>query len=370
MLGFTERKKMLSKTNQLAAIDVFCGVGGLTYGLKKAGIPVLAGFDIDENCKYAYEKNNDAVFISKDIRNITAEELNKFYPEDSERIMVGCAPCQTFSTHTNKIPGREKDQKWGLITEYLNKILVVNPSVVSMENVPGLTKYEIFDEFVAALKEAGYYVSYQIVYCPEYGIAQRRRRLVLLASKYGDILLIPPTHKKEDFLTVRDVIGNLPRISPGEVNVTDSLHKSSGIKELGLKRLKASKPGGNWLDWPEELRAECHKKDSGNSYKGVYARMSWDALAPTITTQFNNFGTGRFGHPEQDRALSLREGALIQTFPLSYEFTDDDESMSFSKVARMIGNAVPVRLGEVIGQSIIQHLEKYKVTENSDQVKL
>ena len=350
-------------TNNIAAIDLFCGVGGLTHGLIKAGVPVIAGYDLDDQCKYAYEHNNNAKFFSKDIKDVTANELQNLFPENAEKVMVGCAPCQTFSTHTHKIPSRDKDVKWGLINEYLAKILEVMPSVVSMENVPGLAKYPIFRDFVKSLEKAGYNVFYKVVYCPDYGIAQSRRRLVLMASLYGDIELIPPTHDKSNYPTVRDVIGSQPEISSGEQHQSDPLHKAAGLSEISAKRIRASKPGGTWLDWPEELRADCHKKDSGSTYKSVYARMKWNSLAPTITTQFYSYGTGRFGHPEQHRALSIREGALIQTFPKTYQFIEKSAPVQFLNLCRMIGNAVPVRLGEVIGLSILKHIEKQKTQE-------
>ena len=350
----------MENLRKLAAIDMFCGAGGLTHGLKLSGINVIAGFDIDETCKYAYEENNQAKFISKDIRQISGKEILDFFPDNSEKIMVGCAPCQTFSMHTHKVSDRDKDQKWGLITEYLNKILEVQPSIVSMENVAGITKYPIFTNFVSSLESEGYSVSYQIVFCPDYGISQTRRRLVLLASKYGPIYLIKPTHNKDNYLKVKDIIGNLPAIKDGEVDENDSLHFAASLSPLNKKRMRASKPGGSWMDWPKSMRADCHKKESGSSYKSVYARMAWDAIAPTITTQFYNFGSGRFGHPSQDRALSVREGALIQTFPLTYKFVPHGETVKKNTVCRMIGNAVPVRLGQVIGESILQHLAAYQ----------
>ena len=351
----------MTNVKKLAVIDMFCGAGGLTHGLKLAGIPVIAGFDIDDTCKYAYEENNQAKFISKDIRQISASEILTLFPENHEKIMVGCAPCQTFSTHTHKISDRDKDQKWGLITEYLKKIIEVQPSIVSMENVRGITKYPIFNDFVTSLEKEGFYVSYKIVFCPDYGIAQSRSRLVLLASKYGEIKLIPPTHAKENYLTVKNVIGHLPSIESGGFDKTDTLHFSASLSKLNKKRMKASTPGGSWMDWPKGLRADCHKKDTGSTYKSVYARMKWDALAPTITTQFYNFGTGRFGHPEQNRALSIREGALIQTFPQTYKFLPPNTLIKKGLICRMIGNAVPVRLGEVIGLSILKHLSEYQV---------
>ncbi|GAJ03489.1 unnamed protein product, partial [marine sediment metagenome] len=143
----------------------------------------------------------------------------------------------------------------------------------------------------------------------------------------------------------------------GEVSTKDALHRASRLGDINLKRIKQSKPGGTWKDWDEDLRSPCHKKDSGKSYCGVYARMSWDTLAPTMTTQFYNYGTGRFGHPEQDRALSLREGALLQTFPPDYDFIDPELTFSKKRLGTHIGNAVPVRLGVIIGRSILNHLE-------------
>lgn len=355
-------KSTAIRNTPLAAIDLFCGAGGLTHGLIKAGIPVLAGFDIDKTCKFAYEHNNgNAKFISKDIKEITSDEIINFFPENVERIMVGCAPCQTFSTHTHKNSGRQKDKKWNLINEYLKKIIDVKPTVLSMENVPGLRNYKIFDDFVSALKKEGYFVSHKLVYCPDFGIPQSRRRLVLLASKYGPIDLIAATHTKDKYETVETVIGNLPKLEAGAVDPNDPLHKCASLSELNMERMVKSKPGGTWLDWPEELRLECHKKKSGSSYKSVYARMKWNALAPTMTTQFHNFGTGRFGHPTQNRALSIREGALIQTFPKDYQFFPKDSAIDIGPTSRMIGNAVPVRLGEVIGRSIKEHLKKHNV---------
>jgi DNA (cytosine-5)-methyltransferase 1 len=153
-------------------------------------------------------------------------------------------------------------------------------------------------------------------------------------------------------------IGNLEPIEAGTSSKKDRLHKSAALSKVNLKRIKKSVPGGSWRDWNEDLRADCHRKETGNTYVSVYARMEWDKPAPTITTQFFGFGTGRFGHPEQDRALSIREGAILQTFPSEYEFIPTTSPVGFKKLGKYIGNAVPVRLGEIIGKSIIRHLEE------------
>ena len=160
-------------------------------------------------------------------------------------------------------------------------------------------------------------------------------------------------HKK-----VVDVIGKLPTLKAGEVDPNDPLHQSSSLSPLNLRRIRHSKPGGTWRDWPEELVAECHKKDSGKTYSGVYARMQWDKPAPTMTTQYFGFGNGRFGHPEQDRAISLREGAIFQGFPKDYKFVPPGAPVKKKELGRMIGNAVPVTLGEAIGRSLLRHVEE------------
>lgn len=343
------------------AIDLFCGAGGLTCGLIQAGIDVAAGIDFDESCRYAYTHNNNCVFIHKKIQDITGEELNRFFEEDDIKILVGCAPCQPFSSHTNnyKKRNKNKDERWFLINDFLRLIRETSPDIVSMENVPNLIDQDIFHSFVNRLRRNGYSVSYQVVFCPDYGIPQNRHRLVLLASKHGRIKLIPPTHTTENYITVRDTIGHLPPIEAGGVAQNDSLHRSSGLSDLNMKRIRASRAGGTWKDWDEDLQCDCHKKDSGKTYGSVYSRMEWDRPSPTITTEFYNYGTGRFGHPEQDRAISLREGALLQTFPDNYVFMPDNK-LSYKQIGKMVGNAVPVELGNVVGRSILNHINSWE----------
>ncbi len=340
----------------VAAVDLFCGIGGLTYGLIEAGIPVVAGIDIDETCKYAYEANNDSDFIRADITDFTGEEISNLYPEGSIKILVGCAPCQPFSPHTQKNKERAEDEKWRLLSSFSRLIREVQPDIVSAENVPAMTRSEVFTDFVSELQSLNYNIFWDKVYCPDYGVPQSRKRLVLLASRLGAIDIIPPTHSQGKYTTARDAIGDLEVIAAGEVSGEDPLHRTSRLCAINLRRIKQSKPGGTWKDWDEVLLSPCHKKKSGKSYSGVYARMSWDTLAPTMTTQFYNYGTGRFGHPDQDRALSLREGALLQTFPPGYDFIDPELSFSIQRLGIHIGNAVPVNLGVVIGRSILRHL--------------
>lgn len=347
---FAEAQQYLPK---IQAIDVFCGIGGLTSGIQQAGIEVVAGLDFDSSCKYSYTENNGSEFIEADVNEYDFSNLSSRFNESSIRVVIGCAPCQPFSSHTNKKANRDKDDRWGLINRFADAIEILSPAVISMENVRGLAKTQIFSSFVKRLTELGYLIDWQIVYCPDYGIPQRRSRLVLLGSKLGEIRIPKSTHTKEDYQTVEDTIKGLPAIRAGSTSKHDKLHKTMKLSPLNLKRIIASKQGGSWKDWNSDLLPECYTKESGSSYTAVYGRMAWKDVAPTITTQFFNYGSGRFGHPTQARALSIREGSLLQTFPPNYRF---DTSLSISTLGRQIGNAVPPRLGEVIGEAIKEHV--------------
>lgn len=336
---------------QIEAVDLFCGVGGLTAGLIKSGIVVKAGYDIANECKFAYETNNNAQFVHKDVAEVTAEEIESWYSTSAIRLLAGCAPCQPFSTY-NQGKDTTKDKKWPLLYHFARLIKEVQPELVTMENVPEVIRHKVYQDFISELEGLGYQVFAKEVVCIDYGIPQTRKRHVVLASKIGKVELIPPTHQKP--VTVKETIGALEPIVAGERVNKDPLHISANLSDLNMKRIKFSKPGGTWRDWPEELRAECHKRDSGQSYPSVYGRMEWDKPAPTMTTLCYGYGNGRFGHPEQDRAISLREAALIQTFPKHYQFSETLQNLTFRRVGRMIGNAVPVRLGEIIGLSILQ----------------
>lgn len=349
---------------RVAAVDVFCGAGGLTRGLLDAGIPVAAGYDVDAACQFPYEHNNSGAEFKKiSVTDLTGKLLAACYPAGHTRILVGCAPCQTFSKYTQGLDN-DNDPKWKLLDEFARLVRELRPDVVSMENVPELQRHSVFDRFLATLDDEGFHFTEdreeQVVYCPDYGIPQHRRRLVLLASRLGPIELIPPTHPPTKYRKVRDVLHRLPALAAGEVSANDPLHRTSELSPLNLRRIRRSSPGGTWRDWPRELVAKCHKAKTGKTYPSVYGRMEWDKPAPTITTQFFGFGNGRFGHPEQDRAISLREGAILQSFPRNYEFVPPGEEYCFKTIGRLIGNAVPVRLGEVIGNSIRLHLDCYE----------
>ena len=347
---------------QIQAIDLFCGAGGLTCGLKKAKIKVRLGVDVDPACKYPYEYNNSATCLLKDVRQIKSVELAAhFTPDTLVRLIAGCAPCQTFSTYNQK--ALKSDSRWWLLREFLRVIQDLKPEFVTMENVPGLAEHPVFGEFLGFLRETGYHVSDQVVRCSDYGIPQQRERLVVIASRLGPITLLPPSHFRKCANTVREAIAGLPALAAGEASTADPMHKTASLSSVNLKRIRASSPGGTWRDWAPNLVADCHKKKTGKTYPGVYGRMSWDEPGPTITTQFFGYGNGRFGHPEQDRAISLREGAILQSFPPTYQFTPPDKPIHKKIIGRLVGNAVPVRLGEVIGLSFQHHLAELAVAE-------
>ncbi|MFK7001308.1 DNA cytosine methyltransferase [Flavobacterium oreochromis] len=343
----------------IAVVDLFCGIGGLTHGFVKEGFTVVAGIDIDETCRYAFEKNNNSKFISKSITEITGGELNNLFGDSKLKILVGCAPCQPFSSLTFKNTKNNENEKWKLLYEFERLIIETKPEIVSMENVSQLINFKkepIFEDFKNTLKKEGYKIHQEIINCPEYGIPQNRKRLVLLASKLGEINLIPKSHSKKNFVTVKDTIGKLPPIEDGEFHPKDKLHFARKLSPENKKRIKNTPYGGSWKDWPEELKLNCHKKDTGKSYSSVYGRMKWEEPSPTMTTHCIGYGNGRFGHPEQDRAISLREASLFQTFPKKYKFYQTGKEISSVTLARQIGNAVPVKLGEVIAKSIKEHL--------------
>ncbi len=348
--------------NRPVCIDLFCGAGGLTHGLLAEGISVVAGIDVDPICRHAYETNNEARFIEQDVSKTTPEEIVALYGEAEIRVLAGCAPCQPFSTYAQRYdtfaePENPGDTpRWALLRHFARLVEGVRPEIVTMENVPTVEKYEVYTEFVASLERLGYRLWHDVVDCSAYGLPQQRRRRVLLASRLGDIELIEPTHDG-DPATVRQAIGTLPPLDNGESSASDALHTAAKLSDLNLERIRASKPGGTWRDWPSHLIAECHRRETGKTYPGVYGRMEWDEPAPTLTTQFFGFGNGRFGHPEQHRAISLREGAILQGFPESYSFLPEGAKIHFKTLGRMIGNAVPVTLGKVIGRSIRRHLD-------------
>ncbi len=346
--------------NTIGVIDLFCGIGGLSHGMYKEGFDIIAGFDIDDTCKYAYEKNNKSTFYKQDIKTVTKEQIGDLFKGYDIKILAGCAPCQPFSSYAFKVKDKDKD-KYDLLYEFGRLVREVLPDIVTMENVAQILSFKqkpVLNDFVVLLRDNGYEVEFKVVYCPDYGIPQTRKRIVLLASRLGRINLIPPTHTKEKYRTVRQTIEKLPPLEAGEICSTDPFHRARSLSELNLKRIKATPANGSWRDWDENLKLVCHKKTSGKSFGSVYGRMNWDEPAPTMTTLCTGLGNGRFGHPEQNRAISLREAAMFQTFPKNYKFFSPKEEISITKASRYIGNAVPPRLGKITAKSIILHIKQ------------
>ena len=358
-LGGTKHSR--DRTN-IKVVDLFCGIGGLSHGFLKEGLQVIAGIDSDSTCKYGYEYNNRAEFICKDIFDVTAGDVKRLFgsEEGQVRVLAGCAPCQPFSRLNI---GKARKQKVQPLERFAQLIEETLPDVVSMENVAGLAdmnRYPIFKTFVDTLERCGYEFEYQIVNAADYGVPQNRYRLVLLASRLGEIRLIGKTHSSRK-RTVKDAIGALPKIKHGETCPTDALHRARKLDPINLARVKATrKNGGNSKNWKRSLKLKCHLEESGMTYRhSVYGRMKWEEPAPTMTTQCVGLGNGRFGHPSQNRAISLREAALLQTFPKGYRFVQPGKPVFTNHVARFIGNAVPVRLGKIIARTIKKHVGCY-----------
>lgn len=335
---------------KIVAIDLFCGAGGLTRGFLEAGIQVLAGIDVDSNAKKAYEINNRVPYIQEDISKITTKRIKDIFSQskNSIKILAGCAPCQPFSNINKK--DIKTDSRRTLLDEFGRLVNGVKPHIVLMENVPGITKKspEVLQRFLSILTQNNYKYDYKVLNAKNFGVPQNRNRFILLASR---IKAFTPNLKETttDLVkTPRDFIVHLDEIRAGEKSLKDSLHRASKMNKINLYRIQNTpKNGGTRIDWGENVpKLECHKKTNG--YKDAYSRIWWDKPSPTITTKFYQYCSGRHGHPEQDRALSLREGALLQTFPENYMFFGN-----MASIARQIGNAVPPLMNKEIVKNCI-----------------
>ena len=230
---------------KIYAVDLFCGAGGLTHGLVKAGVDVRLGVDVDPACEYPYIANNSAEFLLKSVEEIEASELERHYRKNGIKLLAGCAPCQTFSTYNQK--ATESDKRWWLLLQFSRLVDELSPDLVTMENVPRLTEQNVFDEFVANLEGNGYSVEYRVVNCAEYGVPQQRNRLVLLASKLGPISLMTPERFGARPRTVKEAIGNLPPLSAGASDPKDPLHQCSALSEIPRRSSSSPSklPGGD-----------------------------------------------------------------------------------------------------------------------------
>jgi len=344
---------------KLKAIDFFCSIGGMTYGFRKAGINVIAGIDIDTSCKETYEHNNPrSKFIEADIKKYSFEELKKatgITENDDDLVLIGCSPCQYWSIiNTDKT--KSKPLK-NLLSDFQRYVFYFRPGYIVVENVPGIIKRHSksgLKKFVKEIQKLRYVVKYDILNANHYGVPQRRRRFTLIASRVNKEIELPKANKK-DLPTVKQFIGiknGFKKITAGHNDTTNFLHTTAKLSEKNLKRIKKiSHDGGSRLEWENSsrLQLDCYKKLE-KGFSDIYGRMSWDKPAPTITTKFHSLSNGRFGHPTEDRAISLREGATLQTFPKDYVFKEK----SIGKVAKHIGNAVPPELAKLIAASLLQ----------------
>lgn len=341
--------------NRPRAIDLFSGCGGLTLGLKQAGFNVVAAVEFDAAAAKTYTANHSDVALQQiDIRELCADELRGRLGliRGELDLLAGCPPCQGFSTlRTRNGANRNRDARNNLINEMLRFANAFLPKAIMLENVPKLAKHRLFRDFCSALKKLGYQCVFEVKDAAKYGVPQRRRRLILLASRGFDIKFAKAAAK---IRTVRGTIGRLPK--PG--NSRDDLHnfpeKRRTEKVLKLIR-DIPKDGGSRGDLPMSRQLECHKRSDG--FKDIYGRMAWDSVAPTITSGCFNPSKGRFLHPEQDRAITLREAALLQGFPRSYTF-----NVAFGKeaIALMIGNALPPEFIRRHAREIRNGLNQYR----------
>lgn len=349
-----DKKRLKCSNHALHAIDFFCGAGGMTHGLLQSGITVLGGIDNAEDCKSTYEYNNSSArFVTADIGELSSYDLsNSFGVErkDDNLILVGCSPCQYWTKiHTDK---RKSEKSAFLLREFERFVKAFLPGFVVLENVPGLktNKQSYLSSFLTFLANNRYTFFDGIVDASRYGVPQHRKRFLMIASRLYDQVTLPEMHEQP--LTVRDVIGEhngFPCIPAGHIDPTSFIHSTARLSEENLRRIQMTPHnGGNRHSWKDtDLQIPAYRgKD--NSFKDVYGRIYWDKTAPTITTKFHSLSNGRFGHPEENRALSLREGASLQTFPKEYVFY----SSSRGTIAKQIGNAVPPALALKIGSHI------------------
>ncbi|MCB0721065.1 MAG: DNA cytosine methyltransferase [Ignavibacteriae bacterium] len=342
---------------KLKAIDFFCGAGGMTAGFTKAGIKVIAGIDIDKTCKETYVKNNTkSKFIEADIKLLTNETLIKktgIRQNDDNLIFIGCSPCQYWSKiKTDKSKSTESKN---LLKDFQKFVAFFKPGYVVIENVPGILNK--FDEsplkdFLKFLEQEGYKYDFRIVNASHYGVPQTRRRFLLLSSRVNDSIALPTPDTKENPPTVRQFISSKRIFKPIRAGHRDNslfMHTSSDLSSTNIERLKLTpKDGGSrksWKDTPLQIPTYVNRD---NSFHDIYGRMFWDKPAPTLTTKFYSISNGRFAHPEQDRAISLREGATLQTFDFNYNFY----ASSIANKAKLIGNAVPPELAFRIAKSL------------------
>jgi len=341
------------------AIDLFSGAGGLTVGLKQAGFKVVIAVEVDEEISKTYAKNHpEVILINKDIRRVSGKEILKLTKLKKIDLVAGCPPCQGFSKLTDK--HHRDDMRNELVLEMARIVAELKPEICMMENVPGLAGRgsPLLGAFEEKLNSVGYKIKKDILQMADFGVPQSRRRLVLLAGKGFEVSLPEATHSRlpakdsnlKPWVKLREILKGEP--NPQTLSVARkkggvkkiNWHVVRDIKKITIKRLRATKSGENRFVLPKRLRPDCHKSAKTKGFENVYARMKWDDVAPTITSGCTTFSSGRFGHPRQNRTISVREAALIQTFPKSYKLETDNIGVA----CELIGNALPCRFAKAV----------------------
>jgi len=352
------------------AIDIMCGIGGATRGFLDAGIRVIKGIDIDDSCKKTYEENNKpAIFVNCDIRQLTAEKLLEGIKlgADEKLVLIACAPCQPFSRAGLKKPRNSKS----LVSSLVDLVYAIKPDFVFVENAPGFQKCypSIYRKFLKPFLDLHYHFDCGIKNLKKYGVPQNRSRYVFIASRDYEIHLPAETHGngKElfPFVSVKDTIKRYPPLRPGEEDKSIPNHSCCNLAEMNLERLRHTpKDGGSRNAWPDHLVLACHKKTKGHS--DVYGRMRWKDVSPTLTCKCISISNGRFAHPTQNRGISVREAAALQTFRDDFVFYE-----SRSIAARHIGNAVPPLVASLIAKKILETIRsstKISISETSPNI--
>lgn len=321
--------------SRLTAIDLFSGCGGLSCGLKQAGFDVVAAVEIDAKAQSTYKLNHPLVTLySADIRALDPAQIlvaAGLNVGDLD-LLAGCPPCQGFSRlRTKNKRTAVKDERNNLVTDFVRFVMVMQPKSIMLENVPSLAKDGRFTRMRNQLTELGYESVVHVLDAADYRVAQRRKRLIVLASKVHKPEIAP---KVESRVTVREAFRGVGAPS----TTKDALHAVGENRSQAVRDLirLIPKNGGSRGDLPASHQLECHKRSDG--FSDVYGRMAWDEVSPTITSGCHNPSKGRFLHPSYNRTITLREAALLQGFPQDYRF---DVSHGKEAIALMIGNALP-----------------------------
>ena len=344
----------------VGVFDFFSGCGGTSKGFQNAGLTPVFALDFDQDAGVTFQKNfPETIFKNSDITVFNSDELGELVRANDITLFCGCAPCQPFTKQNTMKPEKRIDTRRSLLSHFGLLVARHLPDYIFVENVPGIQKVagnSTLTRFRKRLERLDYHTTVGIVESQKFGVPQRRRRLVLLASRHGAIDLPVETHSPSTgsgFSTVREWISHLPAIEAGETHPDIPNHRAAQLSELNLRRIKATPPEGSRADWPAELRLDCHTKSGYTGHTDVYGRMKWDGPATGLTTRCISLSNGRYGHPEQNRAISVREAAALQTFPDDFEFFG-----SLNSQAKQIGNAVPVLLAQVFGNHVQSHAQR------------